>query len=143
MSATLFAQTRQRGTGERTIQNHDDMQGHLEVEHPLQKERTMTVPSDTKSCELAAVTVENPKASDAEAGRSASVSIALTRKGYSCHPNETARESTAIINITANSVLTRYLCDHRDRGTKESVEGNRHNDQCVRADSLPTQDYCA
>ena len=60
----------------RKTNNHDDMQEHLEVERPLQKERTMTMLLNTKLCELVSVIVEKPAASDAEAGRNPSVSTA-------------------------------------------------------------------
>jgi len=49
MSATSFALTRECGAGEKkTNQNRDDMQEHLDVERPLQKERTMTMLLNTK-----------------------------------------------------------------------------------------------
>ena len=57
------------GAGEKeTSQNHDDMPDHLEVERPLQKERTMTMLLKAKLRELVGVIMEKPAASDVELG---------------------------------------------------------------------------
>jgi len=62
------------------------MLAHLEVERPLQQERTMTMLLNAKLRELVDVIVEKPAGSDAEAGRSPSASTALARKYSLCLP---------------------------------------------------------
>ena len=99
-SVTSFTLIRGCGASEKkTNQHHDDTQKRPKVERPLQKEHTWQC---TKLCELVD---EKLAASDAEAIRSSSVSIALTPgKGGIQHLNK-----GPFSTLQLNRVLARAL----------------------------------